>query len=341
MVQIVRPLVAVGVFLLIGYFTGLLSLVRPETGTTLLFYLVQVGLWLSASWLIIALVNRLVWDGLVSAGLQRPVPRLLKDLGGLIVLSIAVVGIVGVVFERSVGALITTSGVVGIVLGLALQNMIQDLFMGVAMNIEGSLKIGDWVYLHGSIKPGITGYDSLGFLEEINWRTSRIRTRENTVVLVPNRMMGNMAITNLMSSPVVLRVSVTLDPSVPLDRAIRILMAAADVAIREKGFTDRAPVVRMKKLTREGASFEIECEYRAEVLPPPDALDLVNRRVHEFLDRAGLSGALLGRTYWGQDEIAPDLSSATVRYALLRGVAILRALTDQERQALAESMVQR
>lgn len=62
-------------------------------------------------------------------------------------------------------------------LGLGLQQIFQDIMSGVAMLIEGSLRIGDVVEVDK---------DTIGKVKEINLRTSKIETRDNIIMIVPN-----------------------------------------------------------------------------------------------------------------------------------------------------------
>jgi small-conductance mechanosensitive channel len=101
-------------------------------------YAAQIALWLGGAFLVIRLVDLFFWDRLVVRTLGRSVPRLLKDAVGLIIFLFAVAAIVGVVFGESLTGIWATSGVIGIVLGLALRSIILDIFSGLAINVDGA-----------------------------------------------------------------------------------------------------------------------------------------------------------------------------------------------------------
>ncbi|MCZ6818120.1 MAG: mechanosensitive ion channel, partial [Calditrichaeota bacterium] len=113
-----------------------------------LAYVIQIGIWLSAAHFLNRLVIVFVWDGLVAKAIGAPIPRLVKDIFTILVYLTAVTGIIGIVFGKDITGFWATSGVVSIVLGFALKNVILDVFTGLAVNIERPYKIGDWIMIH-------------------------------------------------------------------------------------------------------------------------------------------------------------------------------------------------
>jgi small-conductance mechanosensitive channel len=90
--------------------------------------------------------------------------RFVQDLAvGVIYLS-AFLSIIAYVFSVPVGTLIATSGVFAIVLGLALQSTLNDVFSGVALNLGRPYALGDWVVLDDGAQGGVV---------EMNWRAAR------------------------------------------------------------------------------------------------------------------------------------------------------------------------
>ena len=71
-----------------------------------------------------------------------------------------------------------TSGVVSIVLGLALQDLLSNLMAGIVMSVERPFKIGDWIQV------GTTEGEAV----EQTWRTTLVRTREGDHLLIPNSL---------------------------------------------------------------------------------------------------------------------------------------------------------
>ena len=62
----------------------------------------QIGLWMSSAFLVQRMTTVFVWDGLIAGISNDPVPRLPKDVTGLCIFGVAVIGIVATVFDKSV-----------------------------------------------------------------------------------------------------------------------------------------------------------------------------------------------------------------------------------------------
>lgn len=113
--------------------------------------------------------------------------RLFSDLlAGLVYLAVGLT-IASLVFALPIGGLVATSGVIAIVLGLALQNTLADVFAGIAVGIERPFSIGDLVSLEGDID---------GEVVQINWRSVQIRTGGNDLATIPNSVIAKSRIIN-------------------------------------------------------------------------------------------------------------------------------------------------
>ena len=157
-------------------------------------YGVQIGVWLSAAFLMNRLVGVLFWDGFIGRLSERPVPRLPRDLTAMIIFSIAVLAILSTVFQRDITSMLAASGVLGVIIGLALRTVILDLFMGLAIHVERPFKIGDWLMIHQNrVETHI-----IAEVIEINWRTTRLRTTRNNMVVITNSKMGDTIVNNYM-----------------------------------------------------------------------------------------------------------------------------------------------
>ncbi|MEJ6621236.1 MAG: mechanosensitive ion channel, partial [Opitutae bacterium] len=140
----------------------------------------QIGLWLSTAFLVQRMITVFIWDGLITGISGRPVPRLPKDVTAICIFAVAMIGILATVFDQSVTGIWATSGVVSIVIGIALRNVILDVFIGLSMHVEQSFRIGDWVMVHQNRRET----HIVGQVVEINWRTTRLKTTANNLVVV-------------------------------------------------------------------------------------------------------------------------------------------------------------
>lgn len=80
-----------------------------------------------------------------------------------------------------------TSGVAAIVLALALQNTLADVFAGIAVGIEAPFRVGDRILI---------GDKTEGQVVQVNWRSIRIQTDGDDVVTVPNSFVAKAEIVN-------------------------------------------------------------------------------------------------------------------------------------------------
>jgi small-conductance mechanosensitive channel len=79
-----------------------------------------------------------------------------------------------------------TSGIVSVVVGLAVQDLLGNLLAGVVLSAERPFKVGDWVRI-GSVEGEVT---------QITWRATQVRTREGDCIFVPNGVTTKDLVTN-------------------------------------------------------------------------------------------------------------------------------------------------
>ncbi|UCH59842.1 MAG: mechanosensitive ion channel [Anaerolineales bacterium] len=106
----------------------------------------------------------------------------------LIILS--VVGLIMILgyFEVEIGALITTLGIGSLAIALAAQAALSDTISGFMIMIDRPFRIGDRIE--------ILELDTWGDVVDIGLRSSRIRTRDNRMVIVPNSVLGKSLVVN-------------------------------------------------------------------------------------------------------------------------------------------------
>ena len=113
--------------------------------------------------------------------------RLFPDLTAAAIYAAAVLVVLISVLALPIGGLLATSGVLAIVLGLALQNTLADVFAGIAFGIEAPFNVGDRISL---------GDKTEGTVVQMNWRSIRILTDGDDVAIVPNSVVAKSDIVN-------------------------------------------------------------------------------------------------------------------------------------------------
>lgn len=117
----------------------------------------------------------------------KAVTSLSQKLAQFSILIVGVIWLLKVVFDVSLTPVITTLGIGGLAVALALQDTLSNLFAGFYVSVSGLVRIGDYIRLS-------TGEE--GYVADINWRCTTMRTRLNNLVVIPNNKLGQTIYTN-------------------------------------------------------------------------------------------------------------------------------------------------
>lgn len=153
----------------------------------ILLTLATVVLILAAGFFLAEILDTIIFETRLRIWKGTEAPRLLRDTLRVVVLAITLGYILTMVFGVSFAAVGGGAAVVTLVLGLALQNVLGDLFSGVVLQIERPFAQGDWIQ--------VGEYE--GEVVEFNWRATRLNTRENIGVVIPNSVVAKTEIRNL------------------------------------------------------------------------------------------------------------------------------------------------
>jgi small-conductance mechanosensitive channel/CRP-like cAMP-binding protein len=174
--------------------------------------------------LVVALVNRYVWDIYFERRKQTPIPHFLREVVALIIFVVALLFVLSFAYhaERGLKSVVATSGVAAVILGLAGQNLLGGIIAGMSLQINRPYKVTDW------LKVG----DTYGEVMEINWRSTRLRTNDGIYLDIPNNEIVKSTIVNLHYPTEVhaMRIRVGVDYSVPPNRVKDALTRAAQSA---------------------------------------------------------------------------------------------------------------
>ncbi|WP_341316264.1 mechanosensitive ion channel family protein [Paraburkholderia sp. IMGN_8] len=113
--------------------------------------------------------------------------RLFSDLAAAAIYIATAAIVLNSVFALPVTGVVATSGVVAIVLGLALQNTLADVFSGIAVGIEAPFSVGDRIQIADKIE---------GIVVQVNWRSIRIHTDGDDMAIIPNSLIAKAEIVN-------------------------------------------------------------------------------------------------------------------------------------------------
>jgi len=155
-----------------------------------IYYVVALLLAFSIAWRSIEMVERWYQRRFEEAGREgemAPVITLLVRVGRV---AVAIVGVIILLdhFGVNVTAFATALGLAGLAFSLAAQETIKDAIAGFIILVDRPFRIGDRIEIQGE--------GTWGDVTDIGLRTTRIRTRDNRMVIVPNSVISNNQIIN-------------------------------------------------------------------------------------------------------------------------------------------------
>ena len=138
---------------------------------------------------VIALVDRYLWDLYFEQRRHTVIPKFLRELVALVIFLIALLLVLsyGYNAERELRGLLATSGAAAIILAFATQNLLGGVIAGMALQVNKPYKAGDWLQVG----------ERFAEVMEINWRSTRLRTNDNIYLDIPNNEIIRTTIVNL------------------------------------------------------------------------------------------------------------------------------------------------
>ena len=276
--------------------------------------LIEAGWWLMGARGAIGLMRLFV----ILEGRPRETQIISDLIAGAIYISAALT-IVNLVFSVSIGGLLATSGIIAIVLGLALQSTLADVFSGIAVGLERPYKAGDLIWVEGGIE---------GQVLQVTWRSTQIATGQNNIAIVPNSVIAKARLVNR-SRPTTIRgdtIEIRLDASIPPERCLAALTAA--VRSCRVLLASPAPEIICAGLNGDGCIYQITFSVSSSNQLTPARNELFVE-VHRHLRYGGIALAVAGSS------IVPLVSIPTPSQ-LLEQSDLFSVIAPEQRDLLAE-----
>ncbi|MFH1731499.1 MAG: mechanosensitive ion channel family protein [Planctomycetota bacterium] len=208
----------------------------------------------------------------------------------------------------SISSLIAGLGIGGLAIALALQDTLGNFFGSVFIFLDRPFCVGDWIKL-GDVE---------GIVEQVGFRSTRIRTWPATLVSIPNKTVASATIDNWSRMPkrrVVQTVGVTYKTNA--DQMEDVVAAIQDIVKNDKGVDPEFIVVRFTDFGE--SSLNILVYYFTKAIPFADHLatkQRINLAIMRGLEDQGLSIAFPTRTVYlehqdAEDTLGPALGSGT------------------------------
>lgn len=209
--------------------------------------------------------------------------RLFQDLLGAVVFLASTVAAIAYVLHWPVRGLIATSGALAIVIGLAVQSTLSDLFSGLVINTTQPYQPGDWIVID----------DIEGKVVEMNWRATHVLNGRGNIVVIPNNLAAKAKISNVSRPSELNGLSVIIEVT-PEARPASVV-AALELAVKGCRFAlaTPAPSVCVKRAGTESISYEITC-FVDSMSKKLDATNMLYDLAHRHLGAARIDLRPLG-----------------------------------------------
>ncbi len=132
----------------------------------------------------------LAFEYLFLKNMQVGVPLLLVNLLTLL-LSLTIAGWIATsIFQIQIASVLATSAILSVVLGMALQDTLGNLFAGIALQLDKPYGIGDWVEIYNA------GQKTVGIINEVTWRATVLISVTDEIITLPNRVVAQSQVNN-------------------------------------------------------------------------------------------------------------------------------------------------
>ena len=292
-----------------------------------LLRIIRIILWMA---LIISFV-RFVGQAILSTlrGSQPEVSSLLKTVLSIIIYIVSFFIVFQTQYpEVPLAPLFTGSTILGIVVGLALQDTLGNLFAGIALQADQPFQLGDVVTFMNQQR---------GIVESVSWRGVKIRTFENRILVVSNTVLGKEMIEvaprgNLNARIVHFNTEYVSSPSKTLQLVRDAVRQVENVSQKIR------PIVRIRNLGDNGIDWEVKY-FADDYTKHPDTDALIRQRIWYLFHREKIEFAYPTRTIFMQEKKAePTLVEYVNTVAeSLQQVPMFVPLGDDELEKLAKT----
>lgn len=202
------------------------------------------------------------------------------------------------IFGISIAPLITALGIGGLAVALALKDTLENLFAGIHIMAEKTVRVGDFIRLENGQE---------GFVEDISWRTTRIRMIPNNMIVIPNSKLAQSIVVNyfLPEKRMSLQIPISVSYSVDPEKLERILLEELKKAVEEIPGLIKEPEPLVRFIPGFGESsldFTIVCQIQDVSYQYPVQHEL-RKRIFKRFKQEGIEIPFPQRVVWLKNDI--------------------------------------
>jgi small-conductance mechanosensitive channel len=258
---------------------------KAQVAFEMILNIIKVILWMILAIAILRALADLIFGTIFRRRRGYEAPTLIRNIFSMVAYIVSFVIIFKSFYpDVGLGALFTTSAVLGAIIGLALQDTLGNLFAGISLHADKPFQVGDV----------LTVGQRTGVVESISWRAVKIRTFSNHIVLASHTSVSREAIEvcprdNLNARIVFFNTLYTDSPA----KTIHIVREAVREA--DNVSPKITPVVRIRNLGESGVEYEVKY-WLIDYAKYNDTDALVRQRIWYAFRRARLNFAFPTRT---------------------------------------------
>lgn len=291
--------------------------------------ILRIVLWMAIIIAIVRFVAFMLMRAAARRSAQAEVSSLLKTVFSIIVYIIAFFVIFQTQFpDIPLSGIFTGSTILGIVVGLALQDTLGNLFAGIALQADQSFQVGDVVSLQTR---------GMGVIESVSWRGVRIRTFQNKLLVISNAVLGKELIEvapkdNLNAHTVNFNTVYSASPAHTASIVREAMRHSDNVSQKMR------PIVRIRNLGDNGIDWEVKY-WLEDYSRLHDTDAMVRERIWYAFQREKIHFAYPTRTVHVEEQ-KPDIDVEAEHNVVsdrLKRVPIFDPLSEEEMERLAIS----
>ncbi|MEZ5425435.1 MAG: mechanosensitive ion channel family protein [Pyrinomonadaceae bacterium] len=212
-------------------------------------HILKILLWFVLVVVIVRFLNALIFGTALKKASSYELSGLIRSIVNILIYIVAFFIIFKTQYPSvDLGAIFTTSTIIGVVIGLALQDTLGNLFAGFAIQADQPFQIGDVVTIQNR---------GIGVVESISWRGVKIRTFQNKLMIISNSVLGKEVIEvapkdNLNARLVFFNTLYTNSPAKTIEVIRDVVRQVENVSSKIR------PNVRIRNLGADGIEWEVK-----------------------------------------------------------------------------------
>ena len=198
---------------------------------------------------VLCVVSKKIVDKLFSGfikkdiGKQKTIINLINNIVRSIVIIFCVIAILEV-YGIDTKSLVTSLGVVGLVAGLALQDLLKDFIVGISIIFENQFSIGDWISINGF----------KGEVIPSNLRTTKLKAYTGEIKIIYNRNITEIINYTKENANLILDIGVSYDSNIKL---VKDIFDKICIKFKDKYMLDEISCLGVQELSNNSIKFRI------------------------------------------------------------------------------------